>query len=139
MREPKGPGISFSFPTSIVVRFPTARPCIGSDAKILRGRRAGWAWTYRDSMRFMHFLREGRKPAAGWAIRSSRSSWRSNPFSNRLTRRKRLEENPGGFFFSIAISPKLHELSPRDRIRTRARDADGGSGACHIASHHAGL
>src|SRR5438445_5890904 len=54
-------------------------------------------------MRFMHFLREGRKPAAAWAIRSSHSSWRSNPLVNRLTWRKGLEENPGGFI-SIAIS-----------------------------------
>src|SRR5260370_25834903 len=87
-------------------------------------------------MRFMYFLREGRQSAAACVIRSS---WHSNPFVNRLTRRKRLEENSGGFFFSIAISPKLHELSPRNRFRARGRDADGGSGALHIAAHRASL
>src|SRR6266567_1089063 len=91
-------------------------------------------------MRFMLFLREGRKPAMAWAIRSSRSSWRSNPFVNRLTRRKGLEENPGGFFFKRDLPfSNLHELSPPNQLRARGRDADGGSGALHIAPHHAGL
>lgn len=38
-----------SLGTSIVIRLPAARPSpMGSDEKILRGRRLGWVWMYRD-------------------------------------------------------------------------------------------